>query len=90
MDSITPTTLLISGITVLGGCIAALVLYIKSIHKRHEEKIASMYEKNLDMASKFIEAVNKAQAVTETMEGTIERNTVTINDLHKYIMSQKK
>lgn len=83
------TTLLIGGIGALASSITALVLYIKSLHKKHEERLTSLYEKNIDMATKFVEAINKEQSSGERLTDALDRNTVTVNDLHKYIMSQK-
>lgn len=83
MDKITPVALLITGITVLAGCVTTLFLYIKSLHKKHDERLTDLYEKNLSMISKMIDAINRNSDTTE-------RNNVTVNDLHKYILSQKE
>lgn len=93
MDKVTPIGLLITGITVLAGCIAPLVLYIKNLHKNHEEKVSSLhksyedklselYKDNLKMTKEMVDAINRNSDTTE-------RNNITVNDLHKYILSQK-
>lgn len=94
-----PTTapevsLLVAAISGLSMCIVAMGLYIKSLHKNAEKRDAERNGQMVDMASKFIESVNKMESTSrhnsETISGSIERNTIVVNDLHKYIISEKK
>lgn len=90
IQPIIPNSLLIAAISSLWVVIMALGLYIKSLHKSSEKKEAERNRQMIDMASKFIESVNKMEGTVKHASETIERNTVTVNDLHKYIISEIK
>lgn len=90
MDKANTIALLITAISALAGAIIALVVYIKSIHKKHEERLTQMYKESLSMTGKMIEAINRNTDTINRNTDTTERNNITVNDLHKFIISQHK
>lgn len=86
-------------LTAIGGLVSAiigLVIYIKYLHKKgneiqkdNQKTIIELYDKSIVMSQRFIEAVNKTSDASEEVAGAVDRINITVNDLHKYILSQK-
>ena len=90
MDKTNTVALLITAISTLAGFIIALVVYIKSIHKKHEERLTEMWKESIKMTKEVIEAVDRNSDAINRNSDTTERNNITVNDLHKFIIAQSK
>ena len=80
--------------------IKSLVTYISKLHKAHEERVSilnktheerliNLYKENLIMISKVIETINKNSEAINRNTDVTQQNNITVNDFHKYILSQK-
>lgn len=67
--------LLIIGIGGLVGAISILALYIKKLHSKH-----------MAQTQKFTEAMLQGTASQENVKEAVDRMTVVVTDLHKFII----
>lgn len=90
MDKTISIAFVIPVIVFLVSCVTGLALYIKNLHKKHDEKEEARFNKSIEMATKFVDAINNSKSSGDTVAKSLDQNTVVLNDLHKYIISKQK
>lgn len=100
-QDITPVALLLTAVTALSSFVVSLILYVKEMHKKHESRIelthqehkkdlVQILDSNNNITTKFTEHLSHLENSNDRLIDVLDKNTDTLNDLHKYIISDKK
>jgi hypothetical protein len=90
------TAILLAGIAGLATVVVVMYKDGKKETKKHNEEIRQIHNIQISLTQELNNSTKEFLVMTQSMRGSVdkmsdavERNTSTINDLHKYILQNK-